>query len=146
MAEPRSSSFRVKQALAFTLIAVALVLASGYAGGSAASAQEAEVREFPADKELFARDVETNVASVPIAGTASAQTAEMILEVYREGLLIDSLNHQLDGSGEYAFIVEIPAELANDEFVLQAVDASGARSTIARASEVVAGDVFVING
>ena len=121
------------------------VFCSSLLAGNHLHAQSTSVSEFPSDLQLYPRDFESNVASVEVAGTVTAPYTEVELNVFREGELWNRWNHQVTDSASFEFLVELPAELANYDFELIAVNGNN-RESIAAANDVVAGDVYVING
>lgn len=104
---------------------------------------------FPKDLAVYPRDLSTNTAVVPIAGTVETPDQdEVILRVYRDGALITTLNQELSydaGGGSFSFVPEIAAELQNYNFEFFIRD--GTLETFVRRAEfVVAGDIYLING
>ena len=104
------------------------------------------VEQFPNNLQLYPRDRATNLASVQISGRFGTTHNEVILNVYREGALWKTLSRSTTNGADYAFTVELPAELANYDFELIATGANNVQTVLKTAQKVVAGDVFVING
>ncbi|MES2629406.1 MAG: sialate O-acetylesterase [Bacteroidota bacterium] len=108
------------------------------------------IDQFPKDKQLYPRNVKTNLASIPVSGELSAgsEFKTVRIKLLREGKLVKSTDQNVKfakGSGSYHFDLSIPAELANYSVELYGVTKTG-ESLIRKASEVVAGDVYLING
>ncbi len=106
------------------------------------AANAVTVSSFPQSRQLYPRDVATNTVEVPIAGTVGGASG-VRLEVWRAGAL-DAVLIDDDG-GTFAFSPTISAELANYDFILYEI-VDNSTTEIARAEDVVAGDVFLIQG
>ncbi len=104
------------------------------------------VDQFPVDLQLYARDLDTNLATVPVSGTADTSHTMVTLNVYRNGVLWNSVNQALSTTAQFSLTVQIPAELVNYDFELIATDVNSNQITLATASDVVAGDVYLVNG
>lgn len=105
-------------------------------------ADQVELTSFPQDLQLYPRDLATNRATITIEGTVTGSTS-IVVEISHEGTLVQTLE-DTDG-GEFGFIVQVPTNLIGFDFVAYAVDGEE-RAEIARAENVVAGDVYAING
>lgn len=107
------------------------------------------VTKFPKNKQLYARNVATNMAEVIVEGsTTTANLQRVVLRVLRENVLIQSLDDQLvynSGTAAFSLIYMLPSERANYSFQLYADDGN-TLTLIQSASEVVAGDVYIIDG
>jgi len=107
------------------------------------------IDEFPLDKQLYARDLNTHTANVLVSGNIqSCEYQSLELQVYREGVLIDTqiemLNY-VNGVASFSFSYPLLAERANYRFDLFGFN--GVMLSLVRsASEVVAGDVLIIAG
>ncbi len=105
--------------------------------------------QLPRNRQLFTRDVETNRASVPIAGDESFGGFDRIgLRVYRDGRLREEHFRDLkyrNGSAPFSFEPSIPAELARYDFELL-LDRNGVLTTVEFVRDVVAGDAFLFYG
>jgi len=101
----------------------------------------------PVDMQVYQRT--TNTAPVSIAGTVQdGAYEEIIVRVWRNDVLWKTKTQALTtGSGDPAFAItfDLPAELANYDFKTVARD-SGGEDPIATADDVVAGDIFFIQG
>jgi len=106
--------------------------------------------EFPDSLQLYARDANTNLATVIISGNESSnQFTAVELNVYRENVLIHNQTETLvynAGTALFNLQYDITAELANYNFEFNAIDANGTVTLVKEASDVVAGDVFIIDG
>ncbi len=110
-----------------------------------------ELSMFPENEQLFPRNLETNLGKIPISGTASVvhRYQEVRVKLYREGQWQQNFSYPLDYQGIHAhfeFNIPIPAELVNYKIELYGVRASGEEVWEATANELVAGDVYIING
>jgi|GEM_PF-2476781 len=110
--------------------------------------QQATVTSFPQDWQLFPRDLSTNQAIINVTGqvTDSGNSA-IFLEVTRDGQFLINLVLNLTGSANqpFSFNFNLPAELHQYGFSL--IISRGGQSTVVHQTQnVVAGDVFVIQG
>lgn len=107
------------------------------------------ITEAPQEFQLYPRNPSTNRAEVPIAGQVLSSSYSAIrVDVYRESALVESLTEPLNftiGAAAFRLTPQIPAELANYHFEISAIT-NGAPQLIKRINNVVAGDIFVING
>jgi len=131
-------------------IGLLLTLSSNPAIASASTVAGVDFTEFPADKQLFPRNIYTNKGTVDIAGVAySYSTYDQIrLKIYRDDQLFDTQIYNLNYSGNQAnfqFSVDINAELKEYEIEVYGAD-NGSETLEAIAKGLVAGDVYVING
>jgi len=101
--------------------------------------------EFPQNLQLYARDTTTNRAVVPIKGEVGAEGDSVSLVIWRDSLPFAQYGAKLDTSATFEFYPEINAELAQYTFELYEITASDT-TLRASAADVVAGDVFIING
>lgn len=108
-----------------------------------------QTEQFPLDKQLYARNIQTNMAQVSITGQivyGHYQSVE--LQVFREAQRVDVQQQVLTFSGglaDYSFNYDLLAERSNYTFELYGID-QGAYNMIKRAVDVVAGDVYMICG
>lgn len=106
---------------------------------------------FPTDTQLYARNLETNVAQVNIIGHDSSENLNTIkVEVYRNDLLLETLSpvekiEYIDGQAEFEFNYNLVAERINYKFKLIAVY-NNQCTIVKEANNVVAGDVYIITG
>lgn len=100
---------------------------------------------FPKDLQLYPRNAD-NVGTVAIAGAVTSGVAETLrVDVVRNGDLVTSVVHDVATSAEFSLPVTITAELA--DYTISLYTVSGEQDTLqARASRVVAGDAFVVQG
>ena len=107
--------------------------------------------DIPEDKQLYARDVETNKADVAVSGTVDndgSDYTEMKLKIYRDNDLVETLTEELNFSGStasFSFTAKITAELKNYTFEVIGVDGNS-ETVIEKVEEVVAGDAYFITG
>ena len=97
--------------------------------------------QFPSDRQLYPRNTTSNTAIVEISGRFSNVHRNLVLKAYRNGELWKTWSRSAEQAPDFLFRVAIPAELANYDFELH----SGG-TVLRTAQDVVAGDVFVING
>ena len=114
-----------------------------------ASPEAVTLTQFPHNLQLYPRDVTTNQATIPLKGQLSGTTAsQLIARVYRNNVLVDTKTQSLTYQASVAnfdLSVNISAELAN--YTLKLFTVSGGNETeIASATDVVAGDVYVVEG
>ena len=108
--------------------------------------------KIPDDLQLVARDTVTNKGSVIIEGQVDFNLTpynEVQIKVFREGniygtLLTQSLFYTND-LAPFNFIISIDAELANYSFEINGI-VGGSPTIITNVVDVVAGDVYVIQG
>jgi hypothetical protein len=105
---------------------------------------------FPEHLQLYPRNRTTNTAIVPIAGSELVGGfTEAVLRVYRDGVQVG--NDQVrpltytNGKAPFSFMPTITAELFSYDVELLLRKASGEIS-VRRATNIVAGDVFIIQG
>ncbi|MEM7397064.1 MAG: sialate O-acetylesterase, partial [Verrucomicrobiota bacterium] len=103
----------------------------------------------PREGQVYPRDVKSNKATVKIAGTVKEVGYQSIsLSVTGEGFETHKEEKALTYEGTSArfdFSVSIPAELRNRQFDISLVKA-GQAEVIKTVKDVVAGDVYLING
>ncbi|MGW1521714.1 sialate O-acetylesterase, partial [Streptomyces sp. NPDC002287] len=135
--------------------ALALALAASVSGPAhpavaapgAAEAGTVQFTQAPRDHQLFPRDRSSGKAVVPITGSVTATgTTAVQLDVLRDGVRVSSSSVPVDGAGStFSFMPEIVASLNSYTFRLYSF--SGSTVTLqATWNDVVAGDVFVVNG
>lgn len=110
---------------------------------------EVTVENFPANNQLFARDLTTNLAEVVISGEVTIGDIQTIeLRIFRENVLIETLTHTLSYVGNlapFSFNNSLLAERANYKFELYSFN--GAQYELVQSSSnIVAGDVYIIDG
>ncbi|MES2996080.1 MAG: sialate O-acetylesterase [Verrucomicrobiota bacterium] len=105
--------------------------------------------QLPKNRQLYPRNVTTNQAQVPIAGTESFGGFEqVVLKVSRNGVFQSEQTQALvyaAGSAPFSFAPTITAELAEYEFEVL-LEKAGQRTLVQRVTNVVAGDVFLFYG
>ncbi|TAH38093.1 MAG: hypothetical protein EYC70_05580 [Planctomycetota bacterium] len=115
---------------------------------AAAQGPDVTLTAFPKDLQLYPRDAAGH-GTAQVAGSVDTPGYSSVeLRVYREGVRWDLQSQPLSyagGSAPFAFSVPVPAELAEYDFELHAVAAT-ASALLAAAQDVVAGDVFLIQG
>ncbi len=106
--------------------------------------------DIPIDLEVCPRRPLTNIANVKIAGTVSSPGYEFItVKVFRESVLqFPVLTQALVYSANQAdfnLSASIKAELANYDFTV-AIISNSTEIIIGNATNIVAGDIFLVNG
>ena len=116
---------------------------------SVVQAQDVNFTALPQDRQLYPRNVATNRAAVTIEGEiATSGYDAMVLRVYRDNALETTTTKSLNysgGSASFLFTPEIEAELKNYDFEVYAKQGNN-EQLIKRVTDVVAGDVFLIQG
>lgn len=125
---------------------------------------QAAITHFPRDRQVFLRSLKTNRAVIPIQGevrcfsqqtSGCGATAHLSLKIERDGLLFDTKDYFFPYTANDAYLkvavvdfqVEIMAERRNYHFALSILGSDGRKPLgIAEADEVVAGDLYLING
>lgn len=104
---------------------------------------------FPKPMQVCQRNLVTGMANVPVDGSVIVTgCAQVVVSVMRNGVLYTNLSQSLTYSGgiaQFAFSVPIKAELAGYNFEVH-VMGDGVDTVVASANDVVAGDVYLING
>ncbi|WP_299681794.1 sialate O-acetylesterase [uncultured Dokdonia sp.] len=108
---------------------------------------QVSVSQFPKDLQLFKRDTISNTATVTISGQVEAASgfSSLVLETYENNVLLNSLHHLLyfnDNVADFEFSENITAGLISYQFILK----SNTGVIIREASNVVAGDIYIMNG
>ncbi|MBW5481787.1 FG-GAP-like repeat-containing protein [Streptomyces bambusae] len=137
----------VTGAAALALALAAPVTVTAAAQPAAAEGSGVQLTKAPRDHQLFPRDRVSGNAVVPIAGSVTRTgTTAVRLDVLRDGTQVSSSSVPVGGAGAtFSFAPEIHASLNSYTFRLYAV--SGSTATLqATWSDIVAGDVFVVNG
>lgn len=116
-----------------------------FLGGFYGVACDTEHYNFPIDNQLYARDTISNYADIDFFGVDTASCADSIgLFIFRDSILIDSVF--VGFSSDTAFVsYGILAELAYYDLRLYNYS-SGAKASIDSAFNIVAGDVYVVDG
>ncbi len=105
---------------------------------------------MPGDLQLYARETGSNAVTVAVAGEAAISSGvdRVALRVYRNGTpyaFQTQAVHTVSNAAPFGFGVAIAAELANYDF--EVWSGAGTNETlISRSRNIVAGDVFVIEG
>lgn len=137
-----------RRLLAFVLVFSALLLLHPVSFAQDAT-PEVVFTHRPKNLQLFPRNLTTNQAVVPVAGTVETPGQnEVILRVLREDEPAVTLTQTLVYSGSaapFSFAPAITAELSNYQFELYVQSAEGT-VLVERVDDVVAGDVYLING
>ncbi|MEL7339861.1 MAG: sialate O-acetylesterase, partial [Bacteroidota bacterium] len=110
---------------------------------------QVSVSEFPADLQLYPRDLVSNQATITASGTVDLGAitySEMRLKIYRDNVLQATESVPMVGTGITPFNLsyDITAELNNYKFELYGFN--GSENLLESADSVVAGDVYVIQG
>ncbi len=106
--------------------------------------------DFPADMQLYGRDIASNQAQITVSGIAEglATGSHIELRVYRGANIFDTQTKTLvyqNNKANFSFQSTIQAELVNYRFEVYVIS-SGAYTLDNTASNVVAGDVYIIDG
>lgn len=117
---------------------------------SIAQLSTGQVTSYPVNQQLYPRDIQTNLASIPVAGTIdqSSGYSELRLKKYRNGILINTKIIPLSftgGKAEFTVQENLVAELVNYRFDLMGFNGT-AETLIRSAANVVAGDIYLIQG
>jgi hypothetical protein len=107
------------------------------------------ITKFPTDFKVYKRDKSTNTSIVDISGyiSPSLSISSVILEVYRNNILISSFSNTLsaidsNGNFHFNFSPSINAELANYKFILK----TDTNIVLQEANNVVSGDIYIVTG
>lgn len=106
--------------------------------------------DFPADMQLYARDIATNEAQVTLTGIAEGISTGSYIElrVYRGNNIFDTQTKTLvyqNNKADFSFQTTIQAELINYRFEIYTISA-GAYTLDKTATNVVSGDAYIIDG
>lgn len=106
--------------------------------------------DFPADMQLYARDIATNQAQITVSGIAEGigTGSHIELRVYRGTNIFSNQTKTLvyqNNKAAFSFQATIQAELVNYRFEVYVIS-SGAYTLDNTASNIVAGDVYIIDG
>jgi len=105
--------------------------------------------KMPSNRELYPRNLATNLATVPVQGNETAGGYDAaILRIQREGVFLSETTQPLvysAGKAPFGFSPAIPAELAGYTFEVF-MEKSGVRTLVRRAADVVAGDTLLFYG
>jgi len=116
-----------------------------YRNACADEFEEFALTEFPQNLQLYARDTATNRAVVEVIGEVETCGDSVSLVIWRDSLPFAQYGAKPDTSAAFAFYPEITAELAQYTFELYEITATDT-TLRASAADVVAGDVYIING
>ena len=127
----------------FTLSLLLLSCISGFSQGVI-------FEEFPKKNQLYRRNITTNSAVVPIRGTIDEHSGyeQVRLTLSNEQGVISETEQFLfftDSSSTFNFNAEIPAERNNHEILISGFK-DGEWDIIQSVSNILAGDIFIING
>ena len=104
---------------------------------------------FPSNLQLYPRDLQTNMAQIPVTGTViGAAVTEIGVRLEREGVLIGTYSQTVSydsGTPSFAFALPITAELASYDVELYMIRL-GKEAIVGSAVDVVAGDAYIISG
>jgi len=110
--------------------------------------QQATVTSFPEDWQLAPRNLTTNQAIINVVGQVTdAGNSAIFLEVTKDGQFLTNQVINLTGNANqpFSFSFNLPAELHQYGFKL-IISRSGTSTIVQQAENVVAGDVFVVQG
>jgi autotransporter-associated beta strand protein len=113
------------------------------------AAPDVTFTQFPKPLQLYPRNLTNGFADVLVAGSVtSTGCTQIAVTVLRNGIAHTNFNQALtysSGTAPFAITTPILAELASYTFEVR-VTRNGTDYLVASASDVVAGDVFLING
>lgn len=117
---------------------------------SSSSAPSVTLTKFPKERQLYPRNLNTNLARVTINGYESAGGfSHVAMRVLKSGKVNSQiqkvLSYATDGTASFEFLFDIKAELANYDFELY-VKKGKKWTLVSTARKVVAGDVYLIQG
>jgi len=107
-------------------------------------------QQFPVDRQLYPRNVFSNRANIVIAGEVQSWSGHNGVKVVlrQNGVILQEFNRTLNysaGRASFNFNIEIEAGLTNYDFEFYGTNDN--QQTLERTvSEVVVGDVYIING
>ncbi|PSL36437.1 protein of unknown function (DUF303) [Labedella gwakjiensis] len=102
------------------------------------------VSSGPIDHQLYPRNSDTGTVTVPVKGSITDSSVTGVgLVTKRNGVTVST---KTTSATSFTLSTVITAELASYDVELWAVRASGAPTLIRSASDVVAGDVYVVEG
>ena len=107
------------------------------------SKTEVTVASFPKNYQLYARN-NNNKAFIEISGTAEKTADSIITKVYRPNNIVTRT--AISALNSFSFNIEIEALLHNYTIELFAKKSTGEEILIKKATHVIAGDLYVING
>jgi len=136
--------------IALSLYCLSLVGIPADSAFAAGNPGDVTVNEFPQSLQLYPRSPISNTAQIDIMGVVSNGSDYTTIKVLveRNGIYFTDPSVTLDysnGDAPFSFNISLVAELVNYDFMLIATDSAG-DTTIVSASDVVAGDVYLING
>ena len=125
--------------------ATTVVVTQGVPTGTPAVSFEA----FPKDMSVLPRDPSTNIGTATVRGTVgSAGYDSILVEVSQGSTVVHSVGQDLCSEAQadpFDLAVPVPAVL-KDHTIRVYLVAAGERTPVARANDVVAGDVFIVQG
>lgn len=107
--------------------------------------------ELPLNRQLVGRDLSSNLGTVRIAGTVDfngVNFQKIHVEVARNGVIIETQHQSLNSNlptDDFNFTFQITAELSNYTFRVFGMNGTSS-SLLSEVTEVVAGDVYIIEG
>ena len=112
--------------------------------------QNLRLDQFPQDLQFFPRDRSTNSAEIEIAGTVLIPGFNAVeVDLLRDSILLSTYSIPLSytaDSAEFHLSLTIPAELSSYSCQLSLVASDGSRLLKRQASDLVAGDAFLVHG
>jgi hypothetical protein len=111
-------------------------------------APRVRVAKMPASGQVLQRDVNDEAAAVVRGEVASDGYDSAVLEIARDGDVVDTLRHTLNyagGRASFAFAPKLQSGL-HDYIVSLYLERGVERSLVARAENVCVGDVWLVNG
>lgn len=116
----------------------------------AAAQTFSQISQYPQNRQLYPRNLKTNKATIPIAGSIDASSGykSLLLKKYRNGVEIEKRSIILlywNRKASFKINEDIKAELANYKFELYGVNGQS-QTLLQSADQVVAGDAIIIQG
>jgi hypothetical protein len=111
-------------------------------------APRVHVARMPASGQVLQRDANDEAAAVVRGEVASEGYDAAVLEIARDGDVVDTRRHALNyvnGRAPFAFAPKLPSGL-HDHVVSLYLERGVARRLVARAGNVCVGDVWLVNG
>lgn len=114
--------------------------------GSVSSLAQVSFTEAPKTNQLYPRNVGTNLATVQISGQVTDnQIDTLVVRHFRDGVKQDTLLIEIGGNKNFQYTTSIAAAKQAHRFTVVTVS-EGAETTVLDVSNVVAGDVYLVQG
>ena len=115
---------------------------------SVTSASMISYTACPVNKQLYPRDLNSNLAAVPISGSVTGMgPSAIIVRIWRDGAVYSETQQTLVFSGNVApFSVAPMIEAVLKNYTFDVILVQGGETLDKQVTEVVAGDAYIING